>query len=407
MGIKSVHGRLQRPNLAVRALVAAVVPFALMSVVGLSAPASAVTRTSGGYLWGVDSVESAAANAATVAHDYGASPAFWGRYLSDCGSPCGGNITPAEISQDHADGINLLLLVADLTGSADQGSGNGTGDANAAVAAARSDGVPAGVAIFKDLEAGSPVDTAFIESWYATVAAAGYAPGFYENSYGGFPAAYCAAVSANSQFGNSYLYASENEPGPASSGPSSAPSFASAYFPNCPGRHAVWQYTEGDAGGVDEDQAAPTTPLWGPKGLVTFVPPAVPVLSLNPVTLGAGGGLVTIKAADADPVTSYTYSASPNLDGLASCSGGTCSIHVPANLSLHTILYGLSVVANGTGGSSAPGTLSLSVRDLIQTAQSQVPASVSGAVSGTQSQLSSSGGALSAGLSTSLGRLGL
>ncbi len=380
-----------------RRLVAAVVATVLVPLVSLlapSPPAWAVTKTASGYLWGVDSVEPAAPNLATVEGDYGAEPAFWGRYVSDCGSLCGGNLTPTEISEDHGKGLNLLLLVADLTGSADQGSANGTADADTAVAAAHGDGVPAGVAIFKDFEAGSPVNAAYLESWFDTVAAAGYAPGFYENSYGAFAGAYCAAVSADPQIGKAYLYASENEPGPASSGPGSAPSFANAVFPDCPGGHSVWQYTEGDKGGVDEDLAAPTTPLWGPSGLVTFVPPGVPSLSIDPGSLNAAGGLLSIKATDADPVTSYSFSSSPSLSSLVSCSSSSCSVQIPANLSLNTIQYVISVVATGTGGDSAPAAITLSVYGLTQTVASQLPSSLAGPVNTLGSDTASLSGSV-------------
>lgn len=366
---------------------AAVAFVPVLAFFAVTQPAGAVTTAPGGFLWGVDSVESAAANLGTIEGHYGAEPGFWGRYISDCGPLCGGNLSPGEIAQDHGQGLNLLLLVADLGGGNDQGSANGTNDANAAVSAAKSDRAPAGVAIFKDFEASSSPDPAFIESWFGTVSAAGYSPGFYENSYTAFAGAYCAAVSAEPRIGASFLYASEREPGPPSSPPSSAPSYTGAVFPNCPGSHAVWQYTEGDYGGVDEDLASPATPLWGPDGLAVYEPPLPPALSINPGSLGAGGGGVTISASDASPVTAYHFSSSPTVSGISSCSSSSCTLKVPPNLSLSTVTYKFSVTASDVGGSSGPATVRLSVYGVTQTVESQVPSAPGTPASGLGSVL--------------------
>jgi hypothetical protein len=381
--------RAWRPLGTLRRLALALLP--LVALLAVARPAGAVTKAPGGYLWGVDSVEPAAANLRTIQSHYGATPAFWGRYISDCGPLCGGNLSTAEVSQDHGAGLNLLLLVADRGGSDDQGAANGTDDAHAAVAAARADGAPAAVAIFKDFEASSSPDPAFIESWYDTVAAAGFAPGFYENSYTEFASAYCAAVRAQPRIGTSYLYASENEPGPASSPPGSAPPFSDAAFPSCPGDHAVWQYTESDDGGVDEDLASPATPMWGPDGLAVYEPPAPPSLILDPGSLGSTGGTITITASDPSPVTSYTYSSSPGVSGSSSCRSATCQLQIPPNLSLDTVEYTLSVTATDGGGTSVPATVTLDVYGLTQTVQSQLPglarSTAGGPVSGLGSAL--------------------
>jgi len=353
---------------------AVVVMAPLATVLGAPPASWAVTQTSGNYLWGVDSVESAAANLSSIERLYGAAPAFWGRYLSDCARDCDGDLSSAEISQDHADGLNLLLLVADLTGPQDQGSANGTQDANGAVAAARADGVPGGVAIFKDFEAGSTPDAAFIEAWYDTVAAAGYAPGFYEDSDTGFAGAYCSAVASDPEVGRSYLYASESEPGPGSSGPGSAPAFSGALFPGCAGNRAAWQYTEGDAGDVDEDEAALSTPLWGPSGVVSYSVPATPSLTASPPSVSSSGGSVTLTASDTRPVATYHYSSSPTLSGLSSCSSTTCTVQIPANMSLDDVTYTFSVTATNVGGTSAPGTTTVVADGLDQSAENTAQA---------------------------------
>jgi hypothetical protein len=226
-------------------------------------------RTATGAYWGVDSVATTPARLASVQRDYVATPAFWGRYLSDCTNRCGGNLTPAEAHQDIAGGIRLLLVAADAGGRADRGRAYGTTDGRRAVAAARALGVPRGVALFKDLENDSPVNASFIAAWYGAVSAGGYEPGFYLNALPGEEggAAYCRAVRADPAVGSSYLWASESERDAwASTPPGRAPAFSGArfqaVFPACSGRDAVWQYSESDNGGVDEDESLTVAPLW-------------------------------------------------------------------------------------------------------------------------------------------------
>jgi hypothetical protein len=226
-------------------------------------------RTDGGAYWGVDSVATVTSQLSLVQRDYRATPAFWGRYVSDCTKRCGSDITAAEAHQDIADGVRLLLIVADPGGRSDQGRRHGRSDGRQAVAAARALGVPRGVAIFKDLEYASPVNGSFITAWYGTVAAGGYLPGFYLNALPGADGgvAYCRAVAADPVVGSSYLWASESERTVwASTPPGGAPAFSDgryrAVFPACAGRKVVWQYTESDHGGVDEDEAVTMAPLW-------------------------------------------------------------------------------------------------------------------------------------------------
>lgn len=226
-------------------------------------------RTAGGAYWGVDSVATAPSQLSLVQRDYVTTPAFWGRYLSDCTKRCGSDLTAAEAHQDLAGGIRLLLVVADEGGRFDQGRANGAADGRHAVAAARALGVPPGVAIFKDLENTSPANAPFVIAWYRAVGAGGYAPGFYLNALPGEDGAtaYCLAVEADPAVGSSYLWASESEPNAAASTPPSrAPAFsggsAQAVFPTCAGRKVVWQYSESDHGGVDEDESLTVTPLW-------------------------------------------------------------------------------------------------------------------------------------------------
>jgi hypothetical protein len=165
-----------------------------------------------------------------------------------------------------SEGVRLLLVVADRGGRHDVGSHNGAADGRKAVAAARALGIPRGVAIFKDLESNSRANAAFIAAWYLAVDAGGYAPGYYLNAEPGENggAAYCKAVALDSAVGTSFLWASESEPNAsASTPPGRAPGYSGGRFPACAGRRVVWQYSEADQAGVDEDEATTLSPFWG------------------------------------------------------------------------------------------------------------------------------------------------
>jgi hypothetical protein len=226
-------------------------------------------RTAQGAYWGVDSVASVTSQLSAVQHDYVATPAFWGRYLADCTGRCGSDINASEAHEDISEGMRLLLVVADLAGKSDEGAAPGRSDGRRAVASARALGVPPGVAVFKDLENNSPVTASFVTAWYEAVAAGGYSPGYYLNALPGEDGgtAYCLAVEADAAVGSSYLWASENEPAAsASTPPDRAPAFSGtphpAVFPPCSGQKVVWQYSESDHGGVDEDESLTVSPLW-------------------------------------------------------------------------------------------------------------------------------------------------
>jgi hypothetical protein len=205
----------------------------------------------------------------SVRATYGATPAFWGRYLSDCTGHCGSNLTRSEAQEDLREGVRLLLVVADPGGRHDRGRVNGATDGRRAVAAARSLGVRPGVAIFKDFENSSPENASFIVAWFDAVEVRGYLPGFYLNAEPGENGgiAYCRAVAVDPHVGASYLWASESEPDAfASTPPRAAPGYAGgalpAIFPACAGRKVVWQYSEADRAGVDEDEALTLRPFW-------------------------------------------------------------------------------------------------------------------------------------------------
>lgn len=234
-----------------------------------AAPSPGRLRTGAGQYWGVDSVASVGSRISSVQQAYDATPSFWGRYLSDCTGSCGSNLTLPEARTDLNDHMALLLVVADPGGRHDRGAANGRADGRRAVAAARALGVPAGDAIFKDFENDSPENAAFVIAWFGEIAAGGYAPGYYLNAEPGENGgtAYCRAVALDAVVGSSYLWASESEPVvSASTAPGQAPAYfggvAAAVFPSCAGRRIVWQYSEADRAGVDEDEALTLRPFW-------------------------------------------------------------------------------------------------------------------------------------------------
>jgi len=254
-----------------RAAVALVLGLLAVIAYGLSPshPDLSPARTPSGQYWGVDSVATVPSKLAAVQRDYDATPAFWGRYLADCTGRCGSDLGASEAATDLDEGIDLLLVVADKGGSHDEGSANGQADGREAARAAHALGVPAGVAIFKDLEQQSPANASYITAWYDAVSGAGYEPGFYLNALAGDNggSAFCRAVRLQARIGSSYLWASENEPtGGASTPPRQAPAMTQgrwpAAFPSCGGRGDVWQYSEADHGGVDEDLAVTLAPFW-------------------------------------------------------------------------------------------------------------------------------------------------
>ena len=67
-----------------------------VSLVALSpgvAVASSPPTTPQGLYWGVDSVAYGGTKLAGVQSAYGVTPGFWGQYIADCESSCGGNLS--------------------------------------------------------------------------------------------------------------------------------------------------------------------------------------------------------------------------------------------------------------------------------------------------------------------------
>lgn len=224
-----------------------------------------------GALWGVDTVDSVDLTFLnSITNTYG-KPDFIGRYLDNEPGFVSG-LSSAEVSLFHNQGIKIQLVVSDYTQN-DTGSGNGTSEANKAISLAKALGVPTGVAIFGDIENGSPVDAAWITAWFNTISAAGYIPGYYENPNPGssqFANAFCQAISNNDAIRhNSDLYSDEPQNKNGRTSKANAPAWGVGVGDlSCNGMSIpaqFWQY--GLAGGgsgpnVDTDESFAPADMW-------------------------------------------------------------------------------------------------------------------------------------------------
>jgi hypothetical protein len=248
--------------------------------------------TTGGLWWGVDSSGPINAEAlANVRSWYqGATPQFWGRYLSGSYAIHDEEITFAQ--QQH---IYLYLLVLDRNCSicdggrdvcgSDISASQAIADAQLALQTARARHIKPGATLFKDIEQigsceGEPTAT-YLRSWYQAVKGSGYRTGFYGNAYRqnyAFPRAYCAVIATDRDFAT-HVILDANEPEPAlgaprgTIGPRTAPKWAPD-IPWCtpPGVVKIWQYGESTSGEnyTDVDQADPNTPgMLAPDGTIT------------------------------------------------------------------------------------------------------------------------------------------
>jgi len=223
-------------------------------------------------LWGVDSLASSSSLLPSVVSKLG-QPDFYGRYINY--SKASGNLTSAEASSLHSNNIKVLIVSSPPRSSLTTASA-ADADAAAAISAARSLGIPAGVALFRDVEASYAINQSYVSEYYSYFArsGSGYVPGFYENAYpssSGFTNAYCAAVAATSGLSDGVvLFASEPSYKGVSPSKSAPPDFAPK-APSCTNRTVAWQYelpsgfpaASGGWPNVDVDQfSGPLSYLW-------------------------------------------------------------------------------------------------------------------------------------------------
>lgn len=222
----------------------------------------------------------------------GHDPVAWGRYLSGRFG-----LHRAEIDFAARHDIVLYLLVPDANCSGcaggdlcgnDRSPEQAARDAQQAIAAARALSIPAGAALFKDVEEISAchgeLTGNYLEAWFQRLQHSPYRPAFYGNATAqdyDFPRAYCAAARRDPVFRREVILA-QDEPEPAigaplaTIGPANAPTF-SPDRPNCAprGMTKIWQYGESLSPDnlTDVDEIQPDTPgLLMPDGSVTSPP---------------------------------------------------------------------------------------------------------------------------------------
>ncbi|MEN2767874.1 glycoside hydrolase domain-containing protein [Ornithinibacillus xuwenensis] len=126
--------------------------------------------------WGVDSASYTDEEfLGCVVDNYG-KPVVWGRYLGDKEDVSTG-LDSAEVKRLHDNNIQILIIYNHVEDA--RGHDNGVDHANQAISMAEELGVPEGVAIFVDIEPSYPVDVAFMEGWYETLADSNYESGVY------------------------------------------------------------------------------------------------------------------------------------------------------------------------------------------------------------------------------------
>jgi hypothetical protein len=197
-----------------------------------------------------------------ITQQCGQAPAFWGRYI-------GGRfaLTPAEAQFIHNKGCRILLVyngTHNSPRSVQGGSAEGANDANKAIAAAQTLGVPDGVWIYADVESSWTPTSAWFQGWSDAMfnSQFGGAGGIYGNpnktNAANFNVPYCNAFISDPNMRGTdgdaaYIFSSEPEPGCTTA--AQAPAFAPD-MPPCNPNTVIWQYAESCFGGrVDEDLA--------------------------------------------------------------------------------------------------------------------------------------------------------
>ncbi|MBT2216409.1 DUF1906 domain-containing protein [Virgibacillus dakarensis] len=126
--------------------------------------------------WGVDSASSVNNDLKQCVEDNFGKPDVWGRYLGDNKGVSKG-LDADEVTFLHKNDIRILLIYNHFRDAT--GYDHGAREAKQAISLANDLDVPDGVAIFGDIEPKYPVDSAFIQGWYDTLAASDYQPGLY------------------------------------------------------------------------------------------------------------------------------------------------------------------------------------------------------------------------------------
>jgi hypothetical protein len=126
--------------------------------------------------WGVDSANYTDESfLGCVVDNYG-KPVIWGRYLGEKEGISAG-LDTNEVKLLHDNDIKILVIYNHVEDA--RGHDNGVEHANQAITMAKDLEIPEGVAIFVDIEPEYPIDSAFLEGWFSTLADSNYEPGIY------------------------------------------------------------------------------------------------------------------------------------------------------------------------------------------------------------------------------------
>ncbi|MCY0880519.1 MAG: DUF1906 domain-containing protein [Firmicutes bacterium] len=164
-------------------------------------------------LWGIDS----AAHAHLpffhcVLRQYGP-PDFWGRYLLTRHGICDG-LSPLEIRFLHQHGIKILAI-DNAFGAHTHGRMAGILAGMHALEAAKRLKIPAGTAIFADIEITYHPDSSWMIAWAGMILQGGYRPGFYYNPrHSAFIQSFCAASHWMPALQNALLWSNQPQIGP-------------------------------------------------------------------------------------------------------------------------------------------------------------------------------------------------
>ncbi|MBS3680679.1 DUF1906 domain-containing protein [Ornithinibacillus massiliensis] len=126
--------------------------------------------------WGVDSASYTDDDFYACVVDNFGEPVVWGRYLGEKEGVSEG-LDADEVQLLHDNDIQILVIYNHVEDA--RGYDNGVSHAEEAITMAQEMEIPEGVAIFVDIEPEYPVDEAFMEGWYETMADSNYEPGVY------------------------------------------------------------------------------------------------------------------------------------------------------------------------------------------------------------------------------------
>ena len=169
----------------------------------------------------------------------GPSLSFWGRYIGGLYS-----ITSGEAAFLQTRNFKILVIYNGAgPGSVQGGLSAGQNDAAKAVKAAHALDIPAGRAIFADVENTWLPTPDWIKAWATSIAAAGYVPGYYCNPNpkdSTFCNQFCAAATQEPAVARSLIYSCN----PCHLGAPSPPRPAAiqATIPSCGAAGVIWQY---------------------------------------------------------------------------------------------------------------------------------------------------------------------